>query len=219
MCGIPGILYVDHGSDFNNSYLAQVASDLTLQIVHSTIASPQGRGKIERFFGTVTPNYCLSSPVLNRHVTAPTSTLADFDRALRHFIVDTHHRRRHSEIGTSPHERWLADRWLPRMPADLTELDLLLVYVAKPCIVHRDGIHFQGLRYLNPTPGRLRTRTCHHPLRLPRHHRNRVFHHGHFLCKAINPGYIGDTVTLKDIDADRPACQGEVSPVVHSNPA
>ena len=31
----------------------------------------------------------------------------------------------------------------------------------------------------------------------------RVFHHGRFLCKAINPEHIGDTVTLKDIDAAR----------------
>jgi hypothetical protein len=36
------------------------------------------------------------------------------------------------------------------MPGSLDDLDLLLVMVAKPRMVHRDGIHFQGLRYLAP---------------------------------------------------------------------
>jgi len=38
----------------------------------------------------------------------------------------------------------------PTVAASLDDLDLLLVMVAKPRMVHRDGIHFQGLRYLAP---------------------------------------------------------------------
>lgn len=34
------------------------------------------------------------------------------------------------------------------MPADLNALDGLLLHVARPRTVQRDGIHFQGLRYL-----------------------------------------------------------------------
>ncbi|MGV9748239.1 Mu transposase C-terminal domain-containing protein [Rhodococcus zopfii] len=37
------------------------------------------------------------------------------------------------------------------MPDSLEHLDLLLVTVAAPRVVHRDGIHFQGLRYLHTT--------------------------------------------------------------------
>jgi hypothetical protein len=44
------------------------------------------------------------------------------------------------------------------MPDTLEQLDLLLVTAATPRIVHRDGIYFQGLLYLHPTPGRLRPR-------------------------------------------------------------
>jgi putative transposase len=33
---------------------------------------------------------------------------------------------------------------------DSLELDLLLLTVAKPRKIHPDGIHFQGLRYLDP---------------------------------------------------------------------
>ena len=49
MCGIPDVLYVDHGSDFTSDHLAQTAKDLHFKITYSTVARPQGRGKIERF--------------------------------------------------------------------------------------------------------------------------------------------------------------------------
>ncbi len=45
ICGIPEALYVDHGSDFTSDHLAQVAADLKFEIIHSTVARPQGRGK------------------------------------------------------------------------------------------------------------------------------------------------------------------------------
>jgi putative transposase len=49
----PDVLYVDHSSDFTSEHLTQVAADLKFPITHPAIARPQGRGKIERFFGTV----------------------------------------------------------------------------------------------------------------------------------------------------------------------
>ncbi|GKT21311.1 DDE-type integrase/transposase/recombinase [Acidovorax sp. SUPP3334] len=51
--GIPDVLYVDHGSDFTSTHLDQVAADLHFQIVYSTVGRPQGRGKVERLFGTL----------------------------------------------------------------------------------------------------------------------------------------------------------------------
>ena len=47
------MLYVDHGTDFTSHHLAQAARDLHFEIIFSTVARPQGRGKIERFFGTL----------------------------------------------------------------------------------------------------------------------------------------------------------------------
>lgn len=51
----------------------------------------------------------------------------------------------------SPLDAWRGDGWLPRMPESLEALDALLVMVAKPRTVHRDGIHFEGLRFFDPT--------------------------------------------------------------------
>ncbi len=52
-CGLPDVLYVDHGSDFISHQLAHTAVDLQIRLIHSAVARPQGRGKVERFFGTV----------------------------------------------------------------------------------------------------------------------------------------------------------------------
>lgn len=53
MCGIPDILYVDHGSDFTSDHLTQVAIDLKIQLIHSPWPGPRAR-QVERFTGTVT---------------------------------------------------------------------------------------------------------------------------------------------------------------------
>jgi putative transposase len=53
MCGLPDILHVDYGFDCTSHHLERTAIELHVRIIHSTIARPQGRGKIERFFGTI----------------------------------------------------------------------------------------------------------------------------------------------------------------------
>jgi len=55
ICGIPEILYTDHGSDFTSRHLEQVAADLKIQLVFSAVGRPRGRGKIERFFSSISP--------------------------------------------------------------------------------------------------------------------------------------------------------------------
>ncbi len=50
-----------------------------------------------------------------------------------------------------PRARWEASAFLPRMPDSLEQLDLLLLTVAKGRQIQRDGIRFQGYRYIDPT--------------------------------------------------------------------
>jgi putative transposase len=89
------------------------------------------------------------------------------------------------------------------MPDSLEDLDLLLVMVAKARIVRRDGVHFQGLRYIDP----LLAAYVGEPVTIRYDPRDlaeiRVFHHNRFLCRAINPEHAGRTVTLKDIQTAR----------------
>lgn len=153
MCGIPDILHVDHGSDFTSDHIERTAVALHIRIIHSTIGRPQGRGKIERFFGTVNTELLAALPGHlgpGSRTPTPAVDLAGLDRAIGGFI-GTYNDRTHSELGISPRDAWVADGWLPRMPDSLQELDGLLLNVPKNRVVQRDGIHFQGQRYLAPT--------------------------------------------------------------------
>ena len=154
VCGVPDILYVDHGSDFTSHHLDQVAAALHFQVVYSAIGRPQGRGKVERLFGTVNTELLPDLPghlVGAKPATAPRLTLAELDRAIGAFVAGTYNTRVHSETDKAPLEAWRGEGFLPRLPDSLEELDLLLVMHAKPRVVRRDGIHFEGLRYISPT--------------------------------------------------------------------
>ena len=97
------------------------------------------------------------------------------------------------------------DGWLPRMPDSLETLDMLLVMVAKPRVVHRDGVHFEGLQFLDPTLAAY----VGEPVTIRFDPRDvseiRVFHRNAFLCRAVSPEHAGQTVTLKDVQAARVA--------------
>ena len=53
-CGIPQSFYTDHGSDFTSHHMEQVSADLKMRLVFSTPGMPRGRGRVERFFRTLT---------------------------------------------------------------------------------------------------------------------------------------------------------------------
>lgn len=153
MCGIPDILHVDHGSDFISHHLERTAIELHVRIIHSTVGRPQGRGKIERFFRTINTELLSTLPghlSPGRRTPQPVLDLPNLDRAIAVFI-DTYNDRVHRELGISPKEAWIGAGWLPRMPDSLEQLDGLLLTVPKNRVVQRDGIHFQGQRYLAPT--------------------------------------------------------------------
>ncbi|MDO4061227.1 DDE-type integrase/transposase/recombinase, partial [Clavibacter michiganensis] len=104
MCGIPDILHVDHGTDFTSRHLEHTAAELRIRIIHSTVGRPQGRGKIERFFGTITTELL---PLLPGHLGPgnrrpdPVLDLAGLDTAIGTFIA-TYNDRPHKELGTTP---------------------------------------------------------------------------------------------------------------------
>jgi putative transposase len=60
VCGLPAVLYTDHGSDFTSKHLEQVCADLKIRAIFSQIGKPRGRGRVERFFNTL--NHSESTP-------------------------------------------------------------------------------------------------------------------------------------------------------------
>jgi len=206
VCGIPDVLYVDHGSDFTSIHLEQVAVDLHFQLVFSTVGRPQGRGKVERLFGTLNTECLAALPGSLRQghpTTPPRLSLSELDTIIGDYFLGIYNHRPHHETGLAPIKAWLGQGWLPRMPNSLEELDLLLVMVATSRMVRRDGVHFQGLRYMDSTLAAYVGESVtirYDPRDLAE---IRVFHHHRFLCRAINAEHAGRTMTLKDIQTAR----------------
>src|SRR5690625_6274363 len=89
------------------------------------------------------------------------------------------------------------------MPASLESLDLLLLNVAKPRKIHSDGIHFQGLRYIDTNLAAYIGETViirYDPRDIAE---IRVFYQDKYLCTAISPEISDYQVDLKDIVSAR----------------
>jgi len=153
VCGIPTTLYVDHGADFTSTHIGQVCADLHIQLIHSMAGKPRGRGKEERLFGSTTTELLPTLPGHIPHgnggkpITPPTLTLSELDAAIGRWIITTYHPRVPPGDGSATRGAVGDGGWRPRMPESEAELDLLLLQVATPRKVQRDGIHLHGLRY------------------------------------------------------------------------
>lgn len=201
VCGLPEILYTDHGSDFTSRHLEQVAADLRIRLVFSQPGAPRGRGRVERCFGTVNQLLLAQLPgyFLVGGPDTATLTLPAFDQAFRAFLHENYHPRDHGSIGMAPQARWEAGGFLPRLPDSLEQLDLLLLTVAKSRRVHPDGIRFQGQRYLDLTLSAYvgeEVTVRYDPRDLAE---IRVFHQERFLCRAVCQELAGLTLSLKEI--------------------
>ena len=207
VCGLPDVLHIDHGSDFTSRHIEYTAVALKIRLVFSTVARPQGRGKVERFFRTVNTELLAALP---GHLTSgarsptPQLTLAELDHAVAGFVA-VYNDRTHSEIKQSPKTAWKGDGWLPRMPDSLDQLDNLLLTVPKNRVVQRDGIHFQGQRYLSPTlaPFVGQSITIRYD---PRDVSEiRVYDHDTYICTAIDEAHPTQRLSLRDIETARRA--------------
>lgn len=201
VCGIPEVLYSDHGSDFTSRHLEQVAADLKIRLINSMVGRPRGRGKIERFFESVAQVLLPRLPGYAPAGVAPRAelTLAELTSELERFLVDEYHDEPHTTTGFKPHERWVAGGFLPRLPESLEQLDLLLLTVPKARRVHRDGIRFSGLRYTDPTLAAYvgdEVLLRYDPRDITE---VRVFHAGRFLCRAVCQELAGETVPLREV--------------------
>ena len=206
ICGIPDRFYTDNGSDFTSKHMEQVAADIDMKLIFSTKGKPRGRGKMERFFGTVNELFLCHVP--GNTITAPykakaTLTLEEFKKLFHAWLLSDYQCREHSEIETSPMAKWLEAGFLPRIPDSVEQLDLLLLTVARPRQVQPDGIHFQNLRYTSPVLApyvRESVIIRYDPQDLAE---IRVFHNNRFLCRAICTQLESKTISLKELTAAR----------------
>ena len=217
ICGIPDVLYTDNGADFTSKHLEQVAIDLKIRLVFSTPGKPQGRGKIERFFRTVNEMFlCDLEGYTRRTRRKPALSLSEFEEQFRRFLIEVYHRTPVADSELAPSAKWEEGGFLPRMPESLEQLDMLLIEEVRPRRVRRDGIHFQGFRYLSLTLAAYVGEDV--TIRYdPRDMAEiRVFHNDRFLCRAISAELAGETVPLRDIVRVRNSRRRELRDLLNS---
>jgi transposase InsO family protein len=95
--GLPRKLYVDNGAAFRSKHLEYITASLSISLIHAKPYTPQGKGKIERWFKTVRSSFL---PLFKG------SGLDQLNEALARWISDSYHKRIHSATGQTPFERF-----------------------------------------------------------------------------------------------------------------
>lgn len=140
---------------------------------------------------------------LGNQTTSSLLTLNELNEKLFNFIIYNYHHRVHGTTKKEPIQAWNNSGFLPNMPESMESLDLLLLNVAKPRKVHSDGIHFQGLRYIDTNLAAYVGETViirYDPRDIAE---IRVFYQDKYLCTAISPEISDYTVDLKEIVSAR----------------
>jgi len=104
--GVPKLLYTDNGKVYRAGQLAVIAASLGCLLVHSRPFSPQGRGKIERFFKTVRLRF------LSRLEPEQIGSLEELNLRFWQWLEEDYQRKPHAGLGMSPLDYFLsqADR-------------------------------------------------------------------------------------------------------------
>jgi len=206
-CGIPEVFYTDNGSDYRSKHMEQVSADIKMKLVFSIPGRPRGRGKIERFFETVNQLFLCNLPGYTMDGKFPhdgaSLTTSELDVLFTNWLLDEYHNRIHSETTEPPQERWENGAFLPRLPESPQSLDLLLLTVSKTRRIQKDGIRFQGFRYMSITlAGYVGEDVIirYDPRDIAEIH---VYHKDMFICRAICQELSGEFIGLKDIIAAR----------------
>ena len=96
--GMPRRLYVDNGSAFRTKHLERICASLGMALIHTPPYTPQGRGKIERFFRSVRDRFLSTCP--------ENITLNDINLIFSEWVQIDYHGRVHSSTGETPIHRF-----------------------------------------------------------------------------------------------------------------
>lgn len=95
--GLPVKLYVDNGSAFRSRHLEYTCASLGISLIHARPYTPQGKGKIERFFKSVRTRFL---PGFKG------TTLPEINEAFALWLEHEYHGRVHSSTGQTPFDRF-----------------------------------------------------------------------------------------------------------------
>ena len=109
--GLPRKLYIDNGACYKATNTEQVASCLGIAVIHTPPYTPQGRGKVERWFRYVRQDFLAGCD--------EGLTLEELNERFADWL-EGYHGRKHSATGETPLERYRGDMECVRpAPPDL----------------------------------------------------------------------------------------------------
>lgn len=130
--GIPRKLYLDNGRNFCSHDIQIACATMRTALIHTTPYYPEGKGKIERFFGTVRSGFLSALPRVN--------SLDQLNAAFHTWMHNDYNRSSHSALnGDTPLDTFLrsAENHIRRLPSHIDPAEL---FCAKECrLVARDG--------------------------------------------------------------------------------
>ncbi len=98
--GIPEAIYVDNGQVYSAHRMDAICAELGIRKISCKPYSPEGKGKIERFFRTVRDDF------LTELEQQPVAYLHELNRLFWAWLEVDYHQRSHSKTSEAPVERW-----------------------------------------------------------------------------------------------------------------
>lgn len=117
--GKPNRIYVDNGPVYSSKYLEWICARLKIELMHSKVFRPVGRGKIERFFRHVDSSFKDEAYLLINQ--GEIHTLEELNRFFSVWIDAYYQQRVHSAIKKTPSNAFNRDTYPISMP-DAEEL-------------------------------------------------------------------------------------------------
>jgi transposase InsO family protein len=142
--GLPLAVYVDRGKVYTSKQFDTICATLGVQRILGTPYSPEGRGKIERFFHFVQTDFL---PELNR---SEVTSLPQLNESLLAWLEVVYHRQLNPEIGQSPLERFRQQSQLTTRPVDPATLRQAFLHHDQRQVTKTATVSFQGNRYRVP---------------------------------------------------------------------
>lgn len=183
-CGIPERVYMDNGKIYTSNRLDMICAELGSRVIHCAPYSPEGKGKIEKFFWYVDKSFEPEVKV------SGITTLDQLNEAFAAWLNHNYHNKIHSEIEKTPMEAFEEGRSYIKAADAKTLYDIFLYReerkVSKTAVIsvcgnlyevegklarkkiqvryHPDdltkiGVYYQGDRYPDAAPFEISYRT------------------------------------------------------------
>lgn len=159
--GVPTTILVDNGWEFCGSSFEDACEDLGISVEWAPVRTPEYKGQIERFFGTlktllfnkVKGGVPFKPQQMNELGLDPQANavlmLSDLEELIVQCVVEVYGRNTHRSLAASPEQVWRQREKLDHIQIadDLTAVDAALGVVISPKVLSRSGITHDNLTY------------------------------------------------------------------------